>query len=278
VSSSSSPRHRREALDRIIRRAAELQFQATEEGADVSDGLTEDEILRIGGEVGLDPGHLRRAMSELRADTLAPEMAPESSVLARFYGEGTFQVSRAVRGEIERISPRLHGWMRQRESLVPIRERVGASMWEPNASWNAQMERAFKRRGHTYDLARVKALEVQMVALEPGWILVTLRADLRNVRGEMALGWGIPFLMGAAVPTGVVLGVVAGFPAPLALLGSAGAGLLGVGGTLPFARATFGAYAGRLKLAMEGLLDRVERDDLEVRSSGNPLSQFFERS
>lgn len=270
-------RHQRDALDKIIRRAVELQFQAGEESSEAGDGLTEAEIFRIGGEVGLDPVYLRRAMGEMKSEALAPRSEPETSMIARAYGAGTIQVSRAVQGSVEHLGPRLNDWLRRRESLVPLRERMGSSVWEPNASWNAQMERAFKRRGHSFDLARVKTLEVGFGPLEPGWVAVTLRADLRNVRGEHALGWGVPLAMAAAVPTGLVLGLAAGTPVLLALIGAAGAGVLGVGATVPLARGTYGAYTGRLRLAMEGLLDRVERDDLTSRSGDNPLTQFLGR-
>jgi hypothetical protein len=273
----TTPRLQRDVLDRIIRRAVELQFQAGEEGVDSGDGLTEEEILRIGGEVGLDPVYLRRAMGEARAAALTPPTPEEVSLLRRLYGPGVVTATRTVRGDPEHLAPRIHEWLRKRESLSSIRERTGHSMWEPNASWNAQMERAFRRRGHAYDLARFQSLEVILTPLESGWTAVTLRADASNVRGEHALGWGLPFLLGSAIPTWVILGAVMGVPVPLAFLAGAGTGALGVGATLPLARGTVRGALGRLSLALEGFLDRVERDDLTSGKSENPISEFLGR-
>ncbi len=50
----------REALERIIKRAAELQ--ASER--DIGDGLTENELVALGKDVGIPAGYLRQALLE----------------------------------------------------------------------------------------------------------------------------------------------------------------------------------------------------------------------
>ena len=52
----------REALDRIIKRAAELQAGAQ----DVGDGLSENEVLALGKDVGIPSRYLQQAMLEER--------------------------------------------------------------------------------------------------------------------------------------------------------------------------------------------------------------------
>ena len=53
----------REALERIIKRAAELQ--ASER--DIGDGLTENELVALGKDVGIPSGYLRQALRNLFA-------------------------------------------------------------------------------------------------------------------------------------------------------------------------------------------------------------------
>ncbi|MDP9348541.1 MAG: hypothetical protein M3P24_05270, partial [Gemmatimonadota bacterium] len=49
-------------LEAVIRRAVELQAAA---GGD--DGITEGEVLRVGGELGLSPELVRRALADVRS-------------------------------------------------------------------------------------------------------------------------------------------------------------------------------------------------------------------
>ncbi|HEX9755188.1 MAG TPA: hypothetical protein VGA42_05745, partial [Gemmatimonadales bacterium] len=58
----------RGALERILQRAAELQ--ASEH--DIGEGLTSDEVLSLGKEVGIPPIYLRQAMLEERSRVSAP--------------------------------------------------------------------------------------------------------------------------------------------------------------------------------------------------------------
>ncbi len=253
------PTLRRQELDRIIRRAAELQFQESEAGGDAEE-LTEAEILRIGQEVGLEPGHLRQALGELRAEQLTPTLPEERGVLARVAGPARVQAARAVRGAVAELSPRLHDWLRRNESLTPLRERAGSSLWEPNQGFTAQMQRGFNLSGKNYELARGKSLEVSVVPLEEGWVLVTLVADLSNVRTEHGVGWGLGAGLGS-LGAGVGVALVVSFP-PAAIVGTAiAAGIGGGAAGTTLARRTFAPARARMAVALEGLLDRCERGD-----------------
>src|SRR2546427_5193932 len=61
----------REALERIIRRAAELQAGAQ----DIGDGLTEPEGLALGKDVGIPPRYLHQALLEERTRTHVAEQS-----------------------------------------------------------------------------------------------------------------------------------------------------------------------------------------------------------
>ncbi|MDZ7778450.1 MAG: hypothetical protein U5R14_00750 [Gemmatimonadota bacterium] len=246
-------------LDRVIRRAAELQFQ---EGTDDAGVLSEDEVLRIGREVGLDPGHMRRALGEVRAEALVPALPPDSGPLRRVVGEGSVRADRVIPGDPDEVEERLVRWLSKQESLDAVRRRAGFSLWEPAEGMLAQLQRGLKWGGQRYELAQARQLELSVQALEEGFSLVTLTVDVRNLRMEEGGGW----IAGLAVVGGVgsAVGLSALFPpAATVAVGLVGAGVGGVGGSM-VGRATFHRKADRLRLAAEGLLDRLERGELVV--------------
>jgi hypothetical protein len=264
------PTVRRADLDRVIRRAAELQFQEQEaEGGPEGGELSESEILRIGQEVGLDSDHLRRALGELRAEQLTPTAPEERGLMVRVVGPARVQAARAVAGSAATLSPRLHDWLRRSESLTPLRERMGSSLWEPNQGFTAQIQRGFNLSGRNYDLVQGKSLEVSLVDLEEGWVLVTLVADLSNVRTEHGFGWGIGVGLGT-LGLGVGVSLAAAFP-PAAIVGTAlAAGLGGGAAGTTLARQTLAPARARMAVALEGLLDRCERGDFGPEKRREP--------
>ncbi len=249
----------REELDRIIRRAVELQFHA----AEASEGeLSEAEVVRIGAEVGLDAGHVRRALEEVRADALAPALPPDDSLLERVIGPGRFQHRRVVPGEPERVEGEVARWLRDRESLHPVRSRAGISLWEPAEGFLPQLQRGLKWRGHRYDLAQARQLEVTVQGLENGWSLVTLTLDLRNVRAEQGGGWMTGLACaGVAATLPVGLAVLSLPVAGAVALAAAGTGV-GASAGVAAGRKAFRDQSARIRMAAEGFLDRVERGDL----------------
>ena len=244
-------------LDRVIRRAAELQFQ---EAPDDGGLLSEEEVLRIGGEVGLDPSHMRRALGEVRAAALVPALPPDNGPLRRLVGEARVRADRVVPGDASAVEDRLVAWLSGQESLHAVRRRAGLSLWEPAEGMVAQLQRGLKWGGQRYELAQAKQIELSVQALEDGFSLVTLTVDVRNLRMEQG---GVA--IGALASVGATVAVVATLtilpPVGVVAAGVAGAGLAGMGGAA-VGRSTFHQKAERVRLAAEGLLDRLERGEL----------------
>lgn len=244
-------------LDRVIRRAAELQFQ---EGSDDGISLTEDEVLRIGGEVGLTPDHMRRALGEVRAEALVPALPPDSGPLRRLVGGAHVRAERVVPGVAAEVEERLARWLANQESLHPVRRRAGFSLWEPAEGLVAQLQRGLKWGGQRYELAVARQVELSVQSLEDGFSLVTITVDVRNVRAEHG---GAAIGVSAAVCGAVALAATVTLLPPVgvvaAALGGVGAG--GLGG-VAIGRSTFHQKAERVRLAAEGLLDRLERGEL----------------
>jgi hypothetical protein len=250
----------RSELDRIIRRAAELQFQETP--GDDGGTLSEDEVLRIGKEVGLEPAHVRRALGELRAEALVPQLPPDIGPLRRLVGPGRVRAERVVPGDIDEVEGLIVSWLSDVESLHAVRRRAGVSLWEPAEGFVAQLQRGLKWGGQRYELAQAKQVEVSVQSLEDGYALVTVTVDLTNQRMEQGAGAIGGFAAGGAVLGSVLTAAALGLPPVAAVAaGCAGAALGGASGVV-VGRSTYQQKTERVRLAAEGLLDRLERGEL----------------
>lgn len=247
-------------LDRVIRRAVELQFL---EGEDEEGRvLTEDEVLRIGREVGVEERHLRRALGELRADALLPAVPDEPPLVERYMGPATVRASRVVPGEAREVEEKLAEHFRAGESLTRIRSRQGRSRWEPAEGMLAELQRGLRWKGYRYDLAKARSVDLTVTPLEDGYSLVAVSADLRGARAGNVFGQGAMggFMGGGA---GVGLGLILAGGWIVALPGA----LIGGGLGTWSGRSAHLKDAERIRLAIEGILDRLEAGEPLARKS-----------
>jgi hypothetical protein len=251
----------REALERIIKRAAELQ--AGEH--DVGDGLTNNEVLALGKDVGIPDRYLRQAMLEEQT-RIAPDVA--TGTWAWLTGPRSIVAHRVVPGDRAAVERELSRWMTDEELLQPKRRFADRTSWEPKAGAFASIQRAFagKRR---YSLARAAEITGQVVQLEPGFCLLRLEADIRPERTKRISGASVLFVLGWGMTAAAALIVP---PLALAQL------LPGVGLTLGGA-AVARTYRGaneRMQVALEQILDRLERGEVRSSSPGVlPGTQTF---
>lgn len=255
-------------LESIIRRAAELQFAEGDAGEDL---LSEEEVLRIGREVGLEPRHVRRALGEARADDLVPDVPEDAGPLRKLWGTAVVQVTRVVPGDVAEVQRAVEDHLVERQSLRSVRRRRGSSAWEPSEGLVDKMQRALDVAGRGYELAEARRIRLSVSALEEGRALVTLTADVGNVRFDQAVSWGAGSA-GAFSGVGVLLALVLGMPwfvaVPAALAGAAGT--TSVGGGRAFERTR-----ERVRTAMEGLLDRLESGTLRPDGSKDGKRRFL---
>ncbi|MDH3427453.1 MAG: hypothetical protein OEM23_03370 [Gemmatimonadota bacterium] len=238
-------------LERVIQRAAELQTASES----LPDRLDDAEVMRIGLEVGLEEQHVNRALLELRAEQLIPSAREDRALPLRLWGKGHVQASRVVPGEASAVQDKIDHYLRSAESLRPMRDRPGLSVWEPASDLGSQLKRSLDFGGHGYELAKARRVEVSVQQLEPGRSLVSLATDLTNERAEHATGWIVGLGL-AGVGATVALVLAAGFPLLLAAPVAVTAGL--ASGSAAAAR-TFRARRERVELVMHGVLDRLER-------------------
>lgn len=248
----------RKALERIVRRAAELQAGSQE----VGEGLTSQEVLALGKDVGIPEGYLRQAMLEEQTRT-----ADEGSVgtWAWLTGPRTISAHRVVPGDRASVERTLSRSMTEEELLQPKRHFADRTTWEPKAGAFASIQRAMsgKRR---YSLAGAVQVSSQVVQLEPGFCLVRLEADVSQQRRNRISGGVVMAMIGWGLT-----GATALIAPPLALaqiiMMVPGVGMT-VGGAM-VARTHRGANE-RMQVGLEQVLDRLERG--EVRGSASPLA------
>jgi hypothetical protein len=234
----------RAALERVLARAADLQSRT----GDPAEGLSDDQILDLGKEVGLSGQFLRQAMAEERAG-LGRSDKPRG-----IFGSSNVSAERTVAGTPTDVLAALDTWV-QREELLRIKRRFpDRIVWEPQRGLEATVRRAFNVGGRAYALSRATDVSGYVVAVDESHVLVRVEAELSGyrrglVRQTMAAG-----TLGA-LGTGVALAVhvaTAFAAAPVVIM--AGAGYL-------VARELHASAVSRAQLSLEQLLDRLERGE-----------------
>jgi hypothetical protein len=237
----------RAAVDRVLARALELQ---ADRAPDNQGQLSEAQLIDLAKEVGLDPVNLRQALAEERTRVAIPD---ESGMLAALYGGSSASAQRTVRGTPTQVLKALDDWMQRQESLVVQRyhstERI---VWEARRDLVGMVKRTVSGRG--YALARATRVSATAIALDDARVLVRLDARLSGYRALLAQQNAA--LTGVGLIGGGILAVLS-FPllavaAPVVVLAPAG---------FAAARASHHRSVERAQLALEQVLDRLERGD-----------------
>jgi hypothetical protein len=245
----------RDALERIIQRAAELQAGER----DIGEGLTSNEVLALGKDVGIPDRYLRQAMLEEQTRT-APELA--TGTWAWLTGPRSIVAHRVVPGDRDAVERSISRCMTEEEMLQLKRRYADRTSWEPKAGAFASIQRALagKRR---YSLASAAEVSAQVVPLEPGFCLVRLEADIREQRTKRISGATVLAVIGWGL-TGATMMIAPPLALAQALTLVPGIGLTIAGGAIV---RTHRSANERVQLALEQLLDRLERG--EMRGSSN---------
>lgn len=253
----------RSALERIIQRAAELQAG----DMDTGEGLSEQDVLKLGGEVGIPGRFLRQAIYE---ETTRGGAESEHGAFARWAGPKLVGASRVVPGEKAMLDQALDAWMSDTEALAVKRRLPDRTLWEPQQGLFAQMRRGLSLDGKSYQLARALEVSVSVTPLEDGYCHVALSADVSNTRRSAMWGAGSVAASGALVTTALVGASIVAIP----VLGFIPA-LIGVGVGASIPRVHHRA-AARIQLALEQVLDGLERGEIrpKQRMPGPRASAF----
>jgi hypothetical protein len=235
----------RAALDRIVKRAAELQTGEHELG----DDLTEDQVLALGRDVGIPARYLQQALIEERVRS-APA---ESRWLDRAIGSATITADRVVMGSADLQEHVLLDWMDRNEHLTVQRHQDGRISWEQMGGFQAVMRAAASLGGGGPRpmLGKAGVVSATITPLEAGYCHVQLSADLRATRGAFIGGAAALVSVGAAATA--ILAVLSAFP-PILLMPMPVALVAGYAATRPYA-----GVAERTRLGLERALDHLQR-------------------
>jgi hypothetical protein len=236
----------RPALERVLQRAAELQ--AAER--DIGEGLSPDEVLALGKEVGIPSQYLRQAILEDQSRSVVP--APEGFA-DELLGPGEITAVRVVRGDPANAERALLDWMQKHELLVLQRQQPGRISWERLAGFQAAMRRglsSFESSRAKFMLDRVDLVRAVITPLEDGYCHVSLTASLRQARGG---------LLGGAAVLGTAGVVGGGILVALQAIWFATLAPVAVGVALGWAvTRRFRPVVDRTQLGLERVLDYVE--------------------
>jgi hypothetical protein len=248
----------RAALERIIQRAAELQTAERE----IGEGLTTEQVLELGQEVGIPGRYLQQALLEER--TRMVQVGPEG-LLGRTLGPAAIAAQRVIQGERESIETTLIDWMERQELFSVQRHQPGRITWEPTGGFQAAYRRAVGAAGGSKRpimLAKADTVSCTVLALEPGYFNVTLTATARKRRNELV--GGSAALAGMGVVGTTVLAALGAF-LPVALVPLP----LGLGVGYLVAR-QYRPVVERIQLGLERVLDQLEQGRRSGRSLPPP--------
>jgi hypothetical protein len=249
----------RRQLEAVIRRAIELYTAR----ADAEERVPEEEVLRIGVELGLPADLVRQAIYETPTDL-------DTSLAHRFVGPATVSVVRALPLADREAATRLEEYLSTREYLVLRRRQQSVAYFEPAEDTISKMARALSRPARNWYLARARRVMLAVRPLEQSRSHVRIDMDHGNRRSEAAvsglLGGGVLGLaLGGAGAVAASLGLADMLGPTFATAAAAFAGIAGLGGGLSAGVAAAAAgYRRRLaaaRLEVEGLLDRLERGE-----------------
>ena len=246
----------RQALERVLARAAELQGTAAM--PESSELISESQLLEIGKEVGLSPATLNQALAEERTRVNVPE---ERGLIAQIAGAGYATATRTVAGNARDILTTIDTWMVRDECLQVQRRFADRITWEPQRGLFGKLRRTVNVTGKGFYLMDAAQVSATVLPVDSSRVVVRLDADIHPSRSRRVGASGFVGAMGLAVSGVIGLGLII---ANLPLLVAAGATVI------PIAGSGIGAYQiarshrnvlSSVQLALEQVLDRLEHGE-----------------
>jgi hypothetical protein len=244
----------RQDLEVVIRRAAELEAEV----GSAAPELSEVDVVRIAQEVGLSEDSIRRALAEHRAAvSRGGELLAERGWILRLCGPRLVTAARNIERPAEEVRQEIESHFQANESLRLVRRTKATSLWEPETGVVASLMRGLDLFGKGYQLAKKgHAVELRVVPLSEESSQVSLTCDVGSERAGWF--WGLGAAVGVPLTwlAAAVILEVYGIPNILALLSPA---VLAI--TILLARTGYRRAVEKMRLLLDGLLDRVEHQE-----------------
>jgi hypothetical protein len=246
----------RQALERVLARAAELQGAGAM--PDSGELISEGQLREIGNEVGLSPATVDQALAEERTRVNVPE---ERGLVAQVAGASFATATRTVPGNPRDVLATIDSWMQREECLQVQRRFSDRITWEPQRGLFGKLKRTVNISGRGYYLVDASQVSATVLPVDLTRVVIRLDADIHQSRARRVGVGGLAVGAGAVAAGLVGLGLVI---AHLPLVIAAGVA------TLPFAGGTAGGYRiarshrrvlSSVQLALEQILDRLEHGE-----------------
>lgn len=244
----------------MLARAAELQGTAAD--TESSEQFTEEQLIELGREVGLSPQNLRQALAEERTRSAAPE--DEHSLAASVLGPSRVTAARTVPGKAADVLEAIDVWMQRTETLIVKRHHSDRIVWEPSREFGVVIKRAFKPGGRDFALSNAHEVAATVIAIDDTRSHVVLEGDFRTNRSRVGIQVGAAVGLGAVLSGGLLFTLLPAVVAAAPVVAVAGLGLVG-------GRQLQSRLISRAQLALEQLLDRLERGELKRRGADSLL-------
>jgi hypothetical protein len=246
----------RQALERVLARAAELQGAGAM--PDSGELISESQLREIGNEVGLSQATVDQALAEERTRVNVPE---ERGLVAQVAGASFATATRTVPGNARDVLAAIDSWMQREECLQVQRRFSDRITWEPQRGLFGKLKRTVNISGRGYYLVDASQVSATVLPVDSSRVVIRLDADIHQSRARR-VGVGGLAVGGGAVAAGLLgLGLVV---AHLPIIIAAGVA------ALPFAGGTAGGYRiarshrrvlSSVQLALEQILDRLEHGE-----------------
>lgn len=236
-------------LEAVIKRAVELQ---TARETEMTDGLTDGEVVRIGQDLGIEPHLVRRAIAEVRGRP--PE---EHGLVAGLMGPGTARAARTIRRPAVELGIFLEKYLLEVEFMVVERRFPDRTRYVRARGMGAALGRTFGKMGSRVAPLDLETIDVGVALADEDSSVVTLSVDLSTIRTGTAVGGWLGGLGGG----GTVAAVILASTAP-PLLAVAGVGVLAAG--VLGSRGAYRLIARQTHNKLEGFLDRLEHGELRL--------------
>lgn len=251
-------------VERVLARAAELQ--AAQE-AEPGETISEERLLEIAREVGLDPTHMRQAIAEQRMATVVP--TSDRGVLLEALGPSLINAQRTVRGTPLAVLDRIEAVLPTLERLAIVRRQPDRLILERRHDPLGNLLRSVGVvGGRRLDLVRADTIHITATRIDDERLVLRIEAVMHRARREartsvFTVAGFLAFLCaGIAVPVTLFALMVPAFALMTTLLLVAISAGLTAWAWIGFRRG-YHALIDRVAQRIDAVLDDVEHDRMQ---------------
>lgn len=179
--------------DKILRRAIELQTDESTRSVDID----RDRLIRMAGELNVDPDFLLRALAEHQAGVSLDDRL--ENVWQKVLAPDKVMATRIVKGTGNRVEAAAESWFRGQEGLRPRRHYGDGILWEKDSHPITSIRMGLKLGQGTGALRNTSGVTHRVREVKPGEQLISIEANTAALRktGQVLLATGAVATVGA---------------------------------------------------------------------------------